>query len=211
MNRLVRGVNATRVLQPQPVGSLSMLTLHSHGLYPASEQSHTTPWRRFSHSSPPATTPSSQSPFDPKHVAVTRSPPPRKRPRKQFVPRKAAVQITENARKFFLALLEHPPRPEICGIMLNYNQSSTGEPRMVFSFTFVTPNDITDDDEPVTLRVDKHGQPLTPMETRNDGERKLYVSQHAFLKVLGTTVEVDKDTMQPILHDVEGNLMDPNA
>jgi hypothetical protein len=65
-----------------------------------------------------------------------------KRRRKEFIPRKAAVELTEQARLFFQRLLSNPPRAEIIGILLNYDQSTTGEPRMVFSFSFVTAEDI---------------------------------------------------------------------
>lgn len=33
------------------------------------------------------------------------------------------------------------------GVMLNYNQSTSGQPRMVFSFDFVTQDQIHEDDE----------------------------------------------------------------
>jgi hypothetical protein len=36
------------------------------------------------------------------------------------------------------------------------------------------------------------------------------VDRNAFLKVLGATVDVDVDTMAPVLHDREGNKLDPN-
>lgn len=49
-----------------------------------------------------------------------------------------AATLTPKARKFFKTLLERPPRPNIVGVMLNYSQSSSGQPRMVFSFDFVT-------------------------------------------------------------------------
>jgi hypothetical protein len=45
----------------------------------------------------------------------------------------------------------------------------------------------------------------------NDGLKKLYVHHNAFLKALGSTVDVDVTTLVPILYDQEGNKMDPNA
>ena len=63
----------------------------------------------------------------------------------KFVPRKAAVQLTENARLFFRKLLE--ANPNKAGIILNYHQASTGEPRMVFSFDFVTKDQLGPEDE----------------------------------------------------------------
>jgi hypothetical protein len=45
----------------------------------------------------------------------------------------------------------------------------------------------------------------------DDGKPKLYVHHNAFLKVLGATVDVDMDTITPVLYDKEGNQMDPNA
>lgn len=54
--------------------------------------------------------------------------------------------MTDKARNFFRALLE-VSKPDIIGIMLKYDQSSTGEPRMVFSFDFVRAGDLTPEDE----------------------------------------------------------------
>lgn len=63
-----------------------------------------------------------------------------------FVPRKAPVNLTEKSRLFFKALLENAS-PSVAGVMLNYHQSSSGEPRMVFSFGFVKAEDVTANDE----------------------------------------------------------------
>lgn len=72
-----------------------------------------------------------------------------KRPRRKlkFVPQKAAVALTPKARNFFRALLETNTDPNVVGIMFNYNQSSTGEPRMVFSFDFAKKDQLTEQDE----------------------------------------------------------------
>ena len=140
--------------------------------------------------------------------------------RREFVPRKAAVQLTDRARKFFQLLLKDPPRKNVVGIMLNYGQPKSGEPRMVYSFDFVTAEDIDwDQDEGVSLelvsQIDRHGNridiPKPPSESQHDGLPKLYVHHHAFLKVLGATLDVDTETLTPILIDREGNTMDPNA
>lgn len=82
---------------------------------------------------------------------------------------------------------------------------------MVFSFSFVTKEDITEDDEGVSLEVLPDGTPKAPKDCINDGLPKLYVNHNAFLKVLGATVDIDKDTAAPILYDREGNRLDPNA
>jgi hypothetical protein len=37
------------------------------------------------------------------------------------------------------------------------------------------------------------------------------INHNGFLKVLGATVDVDLENFTPILHDREGNKMDPNA
>jgi hypothetical protein len=109
--------------------------------------------------------------------------------------------------------LENPSRPEIVGILLNYDQSGTGEPRMVFSFAFVTNEDLAgkfNDAEAVSLELDEKGHPKSPQDSLKDGLPKLYVHRNAFLKVLGATVDVDVDNAAPILIDREGNIMDPN-
>ena len=117
-------------------------------------------------------------------------------------------------------LLASPPRTDVVGVRLNYKQSRTGEPRMVFTFDFVTKEELDADDEPVSLEVvqvvDKSDGltrwvPKPPGDSLNDGLPKLYVSSNAFFKVLGATVDVDTETLTPILHDKEGNRIDPNA
>lgn len=88
---------------------------------------------------------------------------------------------------------------------------------MVFSFRFVTKDELVEEDEGVTLEVMENEKgdgtmtPLSPQETWNDGKPKLYVHHNAFMKVLGAKVDVDAATMTPILYDREGNEMDPNV
>lgn len=115
--------------------------------------------------------------------------------------------MKEKARKFFKALLES--KSDAIGIMLNYHQSSTGEPRMVFSFDFVT--EVSPEDESASLELLEDGvTPKPPADSMNDGLPKLYIHHNAFMKVLGGTVDVDLDTMKLTLYDREGNVMDPN-
>ena len=67
------------------------------------------------------------------------------RTRQKFIPRKAAVELTEKARTLFKQLVENHPSKD--NVLLNYTQSSTGEPRMVFSFSFVATEDLVQQDE----------------------------------------------------------------
>lgn len=60
------------------------------------------------------------------------------------------------------------------------------------------------------MEVDDDGTPKTPAETWDDGRPKLYIHHNAFLKVLGATVDVNMDTVTPVLYDKEGFVMDPN-
>lgn len=129
--------------------------------------------------------------------------------RKKFVPRKAAVKLTDKARTLFKKLLENQPSRD--GILLNYNQSSSGQPRMVFSFSFVSKDELHEQDEGVSLEVDDEGNPKSPREALDDGLPKLYVHHNAFLKVLGATVDVDPEKITPILYDKEGFELDANA
>jgi hypothetical protein len=135
----------------------------------------------------------------------------RSKRKRKFVPRKSAVQLTDTARNLFIKLLQS--KPDKHGIMLDYHQSSTGEPRMVFSFRFI--NNITDElsdrDECVPLQLRDDGTPKSPQDALSDDEPKLYIHHNAFMKVLGATVDVDMETITPILYDKEGNKMDPNA
>jgi hypothetical protein len=63
----------------------------------------------------------------------------------KFIPKKAAVAMTEQARTFFVALLEK--NPDKAGIMINFDQASSGQPRMVYSFDFVTEEELSPQDE----------------------------------------------------------------
>jgi len=139
---------------------------------------------------------------------------------RQFIPPKAAIQLTSRARTFCRELLENTSNPEIGGIMLRFQQSASGEPRMVFSFDFIMARDLGSDDEGVSLEVLEDGTPTPPIESMNDGKRKLYLHQSAILKVMGGTLDIaerddgsGKDTkvIAPIMYDKEGNEMDPNA
>ena len=55
------------------------------------------------------------------------------------------------------------------------------------------------------------GTPKPPKDSVDDGLPKLYVHHNAFLKVLGATLDVNTETISPILYDREGNVMEPNA
>mmetsp|Transcript_7989 Transcript_7989/g.11404 ORF Transcript_7989/g.11404 Transcript_7989/m.11404 type:complete len:151 (-) Transcript_7989:1648-2100(-) len=137
-----------------------------------------------------------------------------KKGKRKFIPHKAAVQLSEKARMLFQTLLQHAPSPSNAGIILKYQQSSSGEPRMVFTFGFVNENDVEENDERVSLEVLEDGSPKPPMECLNDGLPKLIVHQSAFIKVLGGTLDVNmkKDgSFEPLLYDKEGNKIDPNA
>lgn len=150
--------------------------------------------------------------------------------------RKDPVKLTETARSIFNMLLDNKPRNEIIGIMLNYNQSKTGEPRMVFSFNYVTSNEVDlKRDETMMLvemkelestetkihetnsekKEDTKNNVQNNLNEQNDNDpslqpKMLYIHHNAFLKVLGSTIDIDKETMTPILYDREGNVMDPN-
>ena len=89
---------------------------------------------------PPLSSLSSPSPFG--NTTNNNS---KRRKKKRIIPRKAAVELTEKARIIFQKLLDNQPTKE--GILLNYTQSATGEPRMVFSFSFVSKEELDEQDE----------------------------------------------------------------
>jgi hypothetical protein len=93
-----------------------------------------------SQQTPPLSSLSSSSPFG--NTTKNNS---KRRKKKRIIPRKAAVELTEKARIIFQKLLDNQPTKE--GILLNYTQSATGEPRMVFSFSFVSKEELDDQDE----------------------------------------------------------------
>jgi hypothetical protein len=121
------------------------------------------------------------------------------------------VALTETARKFFKSLAETKQEGDVAGIILNYHQSSSGEPRMVFSFDFVKTSELGPDDEGVSLEIMDDGSPKPPSLSLTDGKPKLYIHHNAFMKVLGSKIDVDLDTLKLTLYDREGNIMDPNA
>jgi hypothetical protein len=54
------------------------------------------------------------------------------------------------------------------------------------------------------------GTPKPPKDSLDDGLPKLYVSHNGFMKVLGCTLDIDQE-MKPVLHDSQGNEVDPNV
>jgi hypothetical protein len=87
--------------------------------------------------SPPASSPFAST--------IAKKSPHQRKVGSKFIPRKAAVQLSERARVLFQKLLTSKPGKD--GILLNYHQSSSGEPRMVFSFQFVTKDELVEEDE----------------------------------------------------------------
>lgn len=67
----------------------------------------------------------------------------------KFVSPKAPVNLTPSSRQYFKKLLslKTSSSPDIIGVMLKYQQSLSGEPRMVFTFEFVREKDLEEDDE----------------------------------------------------------------
>lgn len=112
--------------------------------------------------------------------------------KKRISVRKAPVEITDLAKRFFLTALSS--KPEAAGIMLKYQQHSGGEPRMVLSFEIVTSEEVQKLDEPVSL----------------DKNLFLFIHASAFMKVLGCTVDFDRNRGLPVVFDKEGNELDPN-
>jgi hypothetical protein len=106
-------------------------------------QQHNTALRYFSKTQPLL---QASSPFSVAGTGDGATKSPRsKRKKSKFIPRKAAVKLTEKTRTFFKTLLESNPDKD--GIMLNFQQPMSGEPRMVFSFGFVTKDELSEEDE----------------------------------------------------------------
>ena len=82
-----------------------------------------------------STSPTIGKPSSPFHTSSSPQQTRTKRPKKKFIPRKAAITLTTKARDFFQKLLK--ANPDKVGVLLNYHQSSDGTPRMVFSFQFI--------------------------------------------------------------------------
>lgn len=134
-----------------------------------------------------------------------------------MIPRKAAIAITPKARNILKQIINITKSQ---GILLKYEISSQHALRMAFKFVLIkdlTTEIDTNTDEGISLEVlDVDGfTPKSPIDSYNDNLPKLYISQTAFMKVLGGTLDVDinVDTgdMIPRLVDCEGHDMDPNA
>jgi hypothetical protein len=133
-----------------------------------------------------------------------------------MIPRKAAIAITPKARTILKQIINITKSR---GILLKYEISSHHALRMAFKFVLI--KDIsteinTNTDEGISLEVLDDGiTPKSPTDSYHDNLPKLYISQTAFMKVLGGTLDVDinVDTgdMIPRLVDREGHDMDPNA
>ena len=98
---------------------------------------------------------------------------------------------------------DNVPQADVVGIMLGYQQTTTGKPRMVFLFDFLREGQLETFDEAVSL-CDKNDDD-DDQENDNDNDdhhrrRNLYVHRNAFMKVLGATIDFDW----------EGNKIDPN-
>ena len=127
------------------LGNTSPDYQHRHGLQQLRNSRHYSPTSLICDSSPFSDNNNSDS------QTLTR----KKRKKKRFIPRKAAVQLTPKAREFFKKLLESDPTKK--GILLDYHQASSGEPRMVFSFKFVNNTDDDDGGDGGTLTDDDEG------------------------------------------------------
>jgi hypothetical protein len=133
-----------------------------------------------------------------------------------MIPRKAAISITPKARTILKQIINITKSQ---GILLKYEISSQHALRMAFKFVLI--KDISNEinintDEGISLEVLDDGiTPKSPMDSYNDNLPKLYISQNAFMKVLGGTLDVDINVetgdMIPRLIDREGHDMDPNA
>ena len=133
-----------------------------------------------------------------------------------MIPRKAAISITPKARTILKQIINITKSHVI---LLKYVISSQHALRMAFKFVLI--KDIsteinTNTDEGISLEVLDDGiTPKSPSDSYNDNLPKLYISQNAFMKVLGGTLDVDINVetgdMIPRLVDREGHDMDPNA
>jgi hypothetical protein len=173
---------------------------------------------------PPAEQPFGTSPFASSNVSSREQRKSKGKASRTFIPPKAAVNLTEKARLFFKGLLESRTESgksdsdnKTAGIMLRYQQASDGQPRMVFTFGFISLEDIQTDmgDEGVSLEVvdyDNNGAMAlkSPLDAFEDGLPKLYIHHGAFLKVLGATLDIS-ESGDITLFDREGNRLDPNV
>jgi len=132
------------------------------------------------------------------------------RPFVSFVPVQAAIHLDEPARTFLKGMLQKAPRPEIVGVLLTYQSSSTSL-GMAFHFAYCTAKDISDQDEAVSLEIMMNGKPKSPRDAVDDGLFKLYVAQGALIKVLGSTLQLNGGNNTLVLVDAQGNPLDPNA
>jgi len=148
---------------------------------------------------------------------------PKTKRKRKFIPPKAIVNLTPKSRNLFKTLLSiaiqnsegknNNDGNKIIGILLKYQQSSSGEPRMVFQFDFLRQVELENSEhEGVSLEVKEDGKtPKNHRDSIDDGLLKLYIHSDAVMKVLGCTIDIDdKDGFTPLVYDRDGVLVDPN-
>eukprot|EP00588_Corethron_pennatum_P008013 CAMPEP_0194294984 /NCGR_PEP_ID=MMETSP0169-20130528/52311_1 /TAXON_ID=218684 /ORGANISM="Corethron pennatum, Strain L29A3" /LENGTH=168 /DNA_ID=CAMNT_0039044047 /DNA_START=27 /DNA_END=533 /DNA_ORIENTATION=- len=121
-----------------------------------------------------------------------------RRPRRALPP---PVNVTDAARAHFLQLLQYAPG-DGDSLLLCHRTSSDHIGRFVYSFDFISPEDV-DARQPPKMEF---------VQLKDEGDRRLYVDDDSLMKVLGATVDVESEDgmLVPSLFDREGNLMDPN-
>ena len=135
-----------------------------------------------------------------------------------------------------MSLLRHSDK--YCGILVKCDHSTAGQPRMVFSMSFLTEGQVHAEDskgrgEAVLLSLSKSSSrsieesrletPHPSVNVENGAwlssghetdspdvpDQVLYIHQTAFMKLLGSTVDLDEDGEIKFI-DREGFKIDPN-
>lgn len=105
--------------------------------------------------------------------------------KKKRRPLKAPVRLSPACRTWLQTLLsdDNVPHADVVGIMLRYQQSTTGEPRMVFLFDFVREGQLEKFDEAVSLYDDENDDDDDENEYDSDEEYMLEGGDNVKLKV----------------------------
>ncbi|GMH88501.1 hypothetical protein TrVE_jg6973 [Triparma verrucosa] len=121
-----------------------------------------------------------------------------KRPRRRFKPLKPACDISPSAVEYLSKLCKVGPEGSR-GVMVKFTHSTGGQPRMVFSLSFINENEIEKQEE-------LGGGEIVDIP---GSDKILYVHSTAFLKVLGSNVEMQNEEL--VFLDKEGFKIDPSS
>lgn len=130
------------------------------------------------------------------------SSPPSRSGRPPLRPINPCVKFTPLGGRYLRFLLDEAPSdaPKPSAIVLRYGHSTSGLNRMVFSFSYMSEASFDD-----AVRRGSGEAVLL-----GEGDKKLFVDETAFMKVLGAKLDYDPEKEEIFFIDREGNRLEAN-